>query len=84
MGVAVLATLVLWPIAARFYSPTALGYVQLPGVLVFVALAIGCVLCFLLCPRRPVALKAIALIVATHALYWALDAIAYYWLDLTS
>jgi hypothetical protein len=74
------ATAVVWPIAATFYSPTAIGYVQLPGVILFVLLAASCVACFILCPRRPFSPKLITLLLATHALYWALYASAYYWI----
>jgi Kef-type K+ transport system membrane component KefB len=80
VGIAVVATIIVWPLAAGFYSPTAIGFVHLPGVFLFAALAVGCAVCFFLCPRRPLAPKLISLALTAHALYWALDAGAYYWL----
>ncbi|MDB6123217.1 MAG: hypothetical protein JWQ71_2210 [Pedosphaera sp.] len=80
VGVAIVATIIAWPIAAGFYSPTAIGFVHLPGVILFVLLAVSCTVCFLLCPRRPLAPKLVSLLLAIHAAYWALDADAYYWL----
>ena len=79
VGIAAAATIVGWPFAAGFYSPTAVGFVHLPGVIIFGLLAVACCICFLLCPRRPVAPKIISLALTGHALYWALDAASYYW-----
>ena len=80
VGIGAVATVVVWPIAARFYSPTAIGFVHLPGVILFLLLATGCAVCFLLCPPRPFVPKLISLLLTIHSLYWALDAGAYYWL----
>jgi hypothetical protein len=80
VGIAVVATVVLFPFAAGFYSPTAIGFVHLPGVILFGLLAASCAVCCLLCSSRPFIPKLITLLLTIHALYWALDAGALYWL----
>jgi hypothetical protein len=68
-------------IALPFSAPTAVGFVQLPGVIIGVFVAIVCVGSFLLCPRRPMFAKLIALSLCVPALFCALDFLAYYWLQ---
>ncbi|HEY5811694.1 MAG TPA: hypothetical protein VIT23_03460 [Terrimicrobiaceae bacterium] len=46
-----------FPFAATFSVPTALGYVALPGDIIFTLMAACSVVCFLLCPLRPLILK---------------------------
>jgi hypothetical protein len=76
-----LITLVLGlSIALPFSTPTAVGYVQLPGVIIGVFVAGVCVVSFFLCPRRPLFAKLIALLLCVPALFCALDFVAYYWL----
>jgi hypothetical protein len=77
---ALIATVIIWPIAAGFYYPTAIGFVGLPGVILYLLLAVLCATCFVLCPRRQLVPKIITLIFTVDGLYWALDACAYYWL----
>ena len=80
--ISVAVTVLVVPFAAAFGSPTAIGYVQLPGVLLFLALACCCVTCFLFCPLRPLIPKLIILLVSTFTLFWACYSVAYYWLHL--
>jgi hypothetical protein len=48
--------------------------------MLFGLVALSCSTCFLLCPRRPLPLKLIALALAAHGLFWALYAVVYYYL----
>ena len=74
-------TLVLGlPIAFPFSTPTAVGFVQLPGVLIGVFVAGVCVVSFFFCPRRPLFAKLVSLLLCVPALFCALDFVAYYWL----
>ena len=75
-------TAVGFPFAASAYAPTAVGYVSLSGVMIFVALAVCCLVCFFICPPRPFAPKLITLALAGHALFWVLYSLGYYWLHL--
>jgi hypothetical protein len=67
-------------IALPFSTPTAVGYVQLPGVLIGVVVACVCVTCFFLCPRHPLIPKIVAGLLCVPALFCALDFVAHYWL----
>ena len=75
-----LTTFSLWPVAVRFYAPTAVGFIQLPGVIIFTLAAAICILTFLACPRRPAFPKIILLVIAIHAAYWMLYSVSYFWL----
>jgi hypothetical protein len=67
-------------IALPFSTPTAVGYVQLPGVITGVVVACVCVTCFYLCPRHLLIPKIVAGFLCVPALLCALDFVAYYWL----
>ncbi len=67
-------------IALPFSTPTAVGYVQLPGVIIGILVAGICVVSFFLCPRRPLLAKLIALLLCGAALFCAINFVAYYWL----
>jgi hypothetical protein len=67
-------------IALPFSTPTAVGYVQLPGVVLGVFVAGVCVVSFCVCPRRPILAKLIALLLCGATLFCAADFVAYYWL----
>jgi hypothetical protein len=67
-------------IALPFSTPTAVGYVQLPGIIMGVIVACICVGSFLVCPRRPLVPKLIAFLLCIPALFCALDFAGYYWL----
>lgn len=71
-----------FPFAAAAYAPTAVGYVALPGVVIFTFMAVCSVVCFLLCPMRPWLPKLIALVLAVNALFWFIHVTGYYWLHL--
>jgi len=60
-------------LAVGFYTPTAVGYVQLPGIIIASTVTCWSVICFLRCPRRPIALKLIALVLASFAIFCTLD-----------
>lgn len=64
-------TLLFWPVAAGFYTPTAVGYVQFPGVCIFLLLASVSTICFLHCPLRRVWAKVTLLLITTNAAFWA-------------
>jgi len=67
-------------IALPFSTPTAVGYVQLPGTIIGVVVACICVASFFVFPRHPRLPKLIALALCVPALFCALDFGAYYWL----
>jgi hypothetical protein len=67
-------------VALPFSTPTAVGYVQLPGVIIGVVVACVCVACFFLCPRDSLIPKIVAGMLCVPALFCALDFVAYYWL----
>lgn len=71
-----------FPFAAAASVPTAVGYIALPGVIIFTLMAVCSVICFLLCPLRPVILKLVALALTVNAVFWFLHATGYYWLHL--
>jgi hypothetical protein len=80
VAVSLLALVLGLPIALPFSTPTAVGYIQLPGVIIGVFVAGVCVVSFFLCPRRPLFTKLIALLLCGVALFCAFDFVAYYWL----
>jgi hypothetical protein len=80
--IAIACTVLVFPFAAAFSSPTSIGYIQLPGVLLFVLLACSTLSCFFLCPSRPRVPKVLTLFMSGHALFWVLYSLAYYWLHL--
>jgi hypothetical protein len=65
-------------VAAGFYTPTAIGYVQLPGVILFTVVGLICVACFLACPLKPIFFKNATLALMAHSLFWVLFAWCYY------
>lgn len=71
------------PPALAFSTPTALGYVQLPGVIITFGVACCCVVCFLRCARRPIAPKLTCLGLAILSLLIALDLAKDYYLHIT-
>jgi hypothetical protein len=76
-------TAIGFPFAAAASVPTAIGYVSLPGVIIFSTMATACLVCFFLCPSRPLVPKLLTLALAGHALFWVLYSLGYYWLHLT-
>jgi len=58
--------------AVGFYTPTAVGYVQLPGIIIASTVACWSVICFLSCPRRPITPKLIALALASFGIFCTL------------
>jgi hypothetical protein len=79
-----LASIVLGlPPALMFSTPTALGFVQLPGVIITFGVACCSVLCFLLCSRRPIAPKLTCLVLAILPLWITLDLVKDYYLHIT-
>jgi len=71
-----------FPFAATFSVPTAVGYVALPGVIIFTLMAACSVACFLFCPLRPLIFKLIAFALTVNAVFWFLYCTGYYWLHL--
>jgi hypothetical protein len=71
-----------FPFAATASVPTAVGYVALPGVIIFTLMALCSVVCFLLCPLRPLILKLIAFALTVNTVFWFLYSTGYYWLHL--
>jgi hypothetical protein len=80
VGVSLASLLVGLLIALPFSTPTAVGYVQLPGTIIGVVVACICVASFFVCPRHPRLPKLVALTLCVPALFCALDFVAYYWL----
>lgn len=70
-------------IALPFYTPTAIGYVQLPGVIIGLIVAIVCVVCFIRSPRQPIIPKLLMGFLCVPTLSCALDFTAYYWLHVS-
>ena len=70
-------------IALPFSTPTAVGYIALPGVITGVIAACVSVGCFFLCPRRPLLPKVLAGVLCVPALFCALDFVFYYWLHVS-
>jgi hypothetical protein len=68
--------------ALTFSTPTALGYVQLPGVIITFVVACCSVICFLLCPRRPLISKLTCLALATIPLWITFDLMKDYYLHI--
>ncbi len=79
VAASLLALAIGLPIALPFSTPTAVGYVQLPGVIIGVFVAAVCVVAFLLCPRHPLFAKLIALVLCVAALQCAIYFLGYYW-----
>jgi len=75
-----ISLLVGLPVALTFSTPTAVGYVQLPGTIIGVVVACTCVGSYLVCPGRPRLPKLITLCLCVPALFFALEFVAYYWL----
>ncbi len=71
------------PPALMFSTPSLVGYVQLPGVIITFGVASCCVLCFLLCARRPMAPKVTCLLLAILPLFITLDLAKQYYLHIT-
>lgn len=74
LGIIAVLTVVVTPIAGGFWVPIGpASHVQLPGVLMFVALAGACVTAFIRCPSRPRWGKIAALALSIPSLYLAVD-----------
>lgn len=65
-----------------FSTPTALGYVQLPGVIIVSLVTCLCVVCFLLCPRRPLVPKLTCLTMVSILVLITLDILKDYYLHI--
>ena len=70
------------PVAAGFSSPTAIGYVQLPGVIIALVVACCCTACFVWCPLRPLAPKLVAFVLILFPIFCFLQFAAYFYLEL--
>jgi hypothetical protein len=71
-----LVTAIGFPIAAGFYSPTGpTARVHLPGVIISVAMANAVSVFFIRCPRRPILVKILTLVLAVPALFFAVDCV---------
>ena len=68
------------PFAGSFSSPTALGYVQFPGVVIALTVAAVSLICFFLCPRRPLIPKILTLALVALVFYFLVDILGYYYL----
>src|SRR5882762_1301608 len=68
------------PPAFGFSTPTALGYIQLPGIIITFLVACCCTACFFLCPRWPWTPKLVALALAILPLFFTLQFVADYYL----
>ena len=72
-------TLIVTPIAGGFEVPIGpASRVQLPGVLMFVALATGCSVAFMRCPSSSRWPKIAALVLLLPSLFFAVDAVMRY------
>jgi hypothetical protein len=71
---------VVEPFGLMFSTPTALGYVQLPGVIITILVACCSVVCFMVCPRRAIAAKLVTLLLAVIPLLIMLDLLKDYYL----
>jgi|SRR6266853_1074052 len=71
---------VVEPFGLMFSTPTALGYVQLPGVIITTLVACCSVVCFLVCPRRAIVAKLVTLLLAVIPLLITLDLLKDYYL----
>jgi len=74
---AVVAVTVLgFPIAARFYTPSGpQARVLLPGVIIAVVMALVACILFMRCPRRPLWLKMLTLILSVPSLLFAVNCV---------
>jgi uncharacterized membrane protein len=72
-------TLLVTPFAGAFSVPTGpSSHVQLPGVLMFIALAVLCCVAFLRCPRRPLWAKIVALVLTVPSLLFAVYSVTHF------
>jgi len=65
------------PLAATFSSPTLLGYVQWPGILVFLGVAVNSVVCFVFWPCKPLLPKLLCFALAVFPLFNLLEWLGY-------
>jgi hypothetical protein len=73
---------VIEPLGLMFSTPTALGYVQLPGVIITILVASCSIVCFMVCPRRAIAAKLVTLLLTTIPLLITLDLLKDYYLHI--
>jgi hypothetical protein len=78
LAASVVVTVAVFPVASRFTVPVLVDYIQLPGVMLFVANAVVSSFCFFCCPRRPIWAKTLALVLALPSLYFAVFSVLYY------
>ena len=72
-------TILVTPLAGGFWTPIGpASHVQLPGVFMFILLALTCVVIFLRCPSHPIWWKIAALILVLPSLYLAVDTVLMY------
>ena len=74
LGLIAALTIIVTPVALPFWvscGPT--SYLQLPGVIMFLALAIVCTAAFIHCPVDPRWAKAMALILSLPSLFFAVQ-----------
>jgi DMSO reductase anchor subunit len=70
------------PLAGTFSAPTAVGYVELPGLIILLVAALICVACFVLCPRKPLLPKLVALALMVFPIFYALEFLGYDYLHI--
>ncbi len=75
--VAIVASLVMIPIAGTFSVPAETTYLQVPGALILVLNGAIGLWCFLSCPRNPILLKSLMFLIAVATLYLALRGIGH-------
>lgn len=71
-----------FPVAANFSVPKAVGYIALPGVIIFTLMACCSVRSFFLCPRSHLVAELIAFALMVNAVFWFLYCTSYYGLHL--
>jgi hypothetical protein len=75
-----LSILIGFPIAASFYAPTGVGYVQLPGDIIMLAVNCLCIWRFVACPWLPLLPKLLTLLLMIFPIFCALQFSGTYYL----
>jgi hypothetical protein len=72
----VVTVVVTYVVGTVFYTPTSIGYIEFPGVIITVVSALICSTAFCICPRQPFFGKSACLILTVPSLWLAIDATA--------
>lgn len=79
LGFIIALTVLVAPFAGAFEVPIGpASHVQLPGVLMFIALTVLCCIAFVRCPTRPIWGKIAALALSLPSFYFAVDTVMLY------